>query len=88
MGSSENIVFPELAEAELQDYWVNPKDSSFFDSLQFDIDSIVVVGNCDMSWLNPPWELECRLDVEYASYLTDKKVNLHHIDGSAEEEHA
>lgn len=82
MDCSENIIFPELDDAELTDYWVNPKHSSFFDSLRFDIDSIVVVGNCNLSWFNPPWEFECRLDVQYASYLTDKKVISHHDDGS------
>lgn len=78
MDSADDCIFiePDQQASVPQTFWVNPKDTSFFDGLQYDIDSIVLVGNCDLTWLNPPWEFECRLDVEYASFLQDKKVSL------------
>lgn len=55
-------------------YWEKPKSLDFFDSVRYDVDSIAIVGNANMSWLSPPYDFECRLDMEHAVLLDDKKV--------------
>lgn len=57
-------------------YWAVPSSENYFSRLDYDVDSIAIVGNADLSWLSPPWEFECRLDVVNATLLEDKKVKL------------
>lgn len=57
-------------------YWAVPSSERYFDRVDYDVDSIAIVGNADLSWLSPPWEFECRLDVVGATLLEDKKVNV------------
>lgn len=74
MPSDDDCIFIEPNVQSPQSFWVNPKSSSYFDKVDYDIDSIVLVGNFGLQWLNPPWEFECRLDIQYATFLDDKKV--------------
>lgn len=57
-----------------QNFWTHPESEGLFDSVNFDVDSVLIVGDADMSWLSPPSEFECRLDLVHATLLKDKKV--------------
>ena len=55
-------------------HWICPRSETFFSRVDFDVDSVVIVGSSDLTWLCPPWEFECRLDVVHATLAEDKKV--------------
>lgn len=54
--------------------WVQPKSLAFFDAVNYDVDSITVVGDCDLTWLSPPREFQCRLNIARATYVNDNEV--------------
>lgn len=57
-------------------YWIHPKFTNFFDKLQYDMDSVLIIGDPDMSWLAPRLDFECRLDITHATFLKDGKVKF------------
>lgn len=70
------IIFEDLGnQNDSSCRWVAPTSESYFDRVDYDIDSIVIVGKPDLTWIYPPWEFECRLDLTYATFFEDKKVS-------------
>lgn len=63
-----------LESGQHSTYWSLPRSSDYFDAISHDVDSVVVLGNADMTWVAPPYDFECRLDIVHAQLLPDKKV--------------
>lgn len=68
------VVIDENFTSEDITYWSVPKSTGYFDTVNYDVDSVVLVGDADLSWLSPPFDFECRLDIQHAVLLDDKKV--------------
>lgn len=71
---ADDVIHKQKIDAN--NYWVKPQNLSYFDSINYDVDSINILGNCDLSWIAPPVAFECRLNIEYARFVDDFKVNL------------
>ena len=56
--------------------WKKANTLSDFETIRYDIDSVVVLGDASMRWLEPPTDFECKLKITHARLWDDKKVNI------------
>lgn len=55
-------------------FWITANSISDFESLSYDVDSLIIIGDPSMRWLTPPVDFECRLDIVNGEIWNDTKV--------------